>query len=159
MDGMDLTFKTEQGKFNYRVGAIILHDNKLLMVKNNKAPYFYSVGGRVKLHESAEEAVVREVYEETGIYMKIERLGFIHENFFTEDVTKERFHELSFFFYMKDMDSLNTICMSFTEDGAKEELQWIPLGKISDVYLYPEFFKEKLLNPLATVEHILTKEW
>ncbi|WP_243128300.1 hypothetical protein [Clostridium chromiireducens] len=59
MERMDLTFKTEQGKFNYRVGAIIMHDNKLLMVKNNKVPYFYSVGGRVKLHESAEETVVR----------------------------------------------------------------------------------------------------
>ncbi len=158
MEGMDLTFKTEQGKFNYRVGAIILHDNKLLMVKNNKAPYFYSVGGRVKLHESSEDAIVREVYEETGIHMEIERLGFVHENFFTEDITRERFHELSFFFYMKDMDALNTIFMSFTEDGAKEELQWIPLYKIADVYLYPEFFKEKLFNPLATVEHILTKE-
>jgi len=32
---MDCTFKTEEGKFNYRVGAIIIHDNKLLMVKNN----------------------------------------------------------------------------------------------------------------------------
>lgn len=158
MERMDLTFKTEQGKFNYRVGAIIIHDNKLLMVKNNKAPYFYSVGGRVKLNESAEEAVVREVYEETVTYMEIERLGFVHENFFTEDVTKERFHELSFFFYMKDMDALNTICMSFTEDGAKEELQWIPLDKIADVYLYPEFFKEKLSNQSAIVEHILTKE-
>jgi ADP-ribose pyrophosphatase YjhB (NUDIX family) len=158
MEGMDLTFKTEQGKFNYRVGAIIIHDNKLLMVKNNKAPYFYSVGGRVKLHESAEEAVVREVYEEIGIHMKVERLGFVHENFFSENVTKERFHELAFFFYMKDMDALNTICMSFTEDESKEELQWIPLDKIADVYLYPEFFKEKLSNQLDTVEHILTKE-
>lgn len=55
-------FTTEQGKFNYRVGAIIIHDNKLLMVKNKKAPYFYSVGGGVKLHESAEHAVVREVF-------------------------------------------------------------------------------------------------
>lgn len=159
MVGMDLTFKTEQGKFNYRVGAIILHDNKLLMAKNNKSPYFYSVGGRVKLHESANEAVVREVYEETGIYMEIERLGFVHENFFIEEDTKERFHELAFFFYMKDIDALNTICMSFTEDGAKEELQWIPLDEIADTYLYPEFFKEKLFNPLATVEHILTKEY
>ncbi len=155
---MDLTFKTEMGKFNYRVGAIIIHDNKLLMAKNNKSPYFYSVGGRVKLHETAEEAVKREVFEETGLHMEVEKLGFIHENLFVEDSTKERFHELAFFFYMKDMKELDTICMNFTECGEKEELKWIPLGKIKETYLYPEFFKEKLFHPSIGVEHILTVE-
>lgn len=125
---MDLTFKTDMGRFNYRVGAIIIHDNKLLMVRNNKAPYFYSVGGRVKLQETAGNAVVREVFEETGLHMEVERLGFIHENFFVEE--KERFHELSLFFYMKDRKEWDTICMSFTENGAKEELQWIPFDKL-----------------------------
>lgn len=155
---MDLIFKTDMGKFNYRVGAIIIHDNKLLMAKNNKSPYFYSVGGRVKLHETAEEAVKREVFEETGLHMEVEKLGFVHENLFVEDLTKERFHELAFFFYMKDMKELDTICMNFTECGEKEELKWIPLGKLKETYLYPEFFKEKLFHPSIGVEHILTVE-
>lgn len=155
---MDLTFKTEMGIFNYRVGAIIIHDNKLLMVKNSKSPYFYSVGGRVKLHETAEDAVIREVFEETGLHMEVEKLGFVHENFFTEEVTKEKFHELSFFFYIKDMGELSTICRSFTENGVKEELQWIPLNKLKETHLYPEFFKEKLFHSLVGLEHILTIE-
>ena len=67
MEKLDLTFKTEEGKFNYRVGAIIIKDNKILMVKNESAPYYYSVGGRVKLNETSEEAVLRETFEETGI--------------------------------------------------------------------------------------------
>lgn len=158
MSNIDLTFKTETGRFNYRVGAIIIHDDRLLMVKNNKAPYFYSVGGRVKLHETAEEAVLREIFEETGLHMEVERLGFIHENLFVEEVTKERFHELSFFFYIKDMDELDTICTSFTENGAKEELQWIPLNELEKRHLYPEFFKERLIHSSAGIEHILTIE-
>lgn len=44
----DITFPTKDGVFNMRVGAIILHDDKVLMVKNNRDPYYYSVGGRVK---------------------------------------------------------------------------------------------------------------
>lgn len=31
---MDITFKTEQGIFNYRVCAIITHNNKLLAMKD-----------------------------------------------------------------------------------------------------------------------------
>ena len=36
---MDLTFKTPYGRFNYRVGAIILHDGKVLLMRNPEVPY------------------------------------------------------------------------------------------------------------------------
>ena len=75
-----------------------------------------------------------------------------------EDVTKERFHELSFYFYIKDQEKLNIISNSYTEFGAKECLFWIPLDKLSDSYLYPEFFKEKLLSPSNELQHIVTVE-
>lgn len=38
---MDCTFKTGQGRFNYRVGAIIIHENNILMVKNSRDSYYY----------------------------------------------------------------------------------------------------------------------
>lgn len=155
---MDLTFKTEQGRFNYRVGAIIIRNNKLLMVKNETSPYYYSVGGRVHLHETAEEAVKREVYEETGLHLETERLAFVHENLFTEEYTGERFHELSFFYIMKDNPQLDTICMSFDEYGRKEFLEWIPLDKLKSTYLYPEFFKTELEKCSSELRHILTNE-
>ena len=44
---MDLTFHTPQGRFNFRVGAIIIRDEKVLLVKNPEVPYLYTVGGRV----------------------------------------------------------------------------------------------------------------
>ena len=68
---MDLTFRTSHGRFNYRVGAIIIHDGKLLLMKNPEAPYLYSVGGRVGYDETTEEAAVREVLEETSVHASI----------------------------------------------------------------------------------------
>lgn len=35
-----------------------------------RSEYLYSVGGRIKFGETAEEAVIREVYEETGVHME-----------------------------------------------------------------------------------------
>lgn len=55
----DLTVAVDDGILNIRVGAIIMRNNKILMVGNERSDYFYSVGGRVKFGESAEEAVVR----------------------------------------------------------------------------------------------------
>ena len=78
----DLCLSCGEGILNIRVGAIIMRDGKILMVGNENADYLYSVGGRIKFGETAEEAVVREVLEETGIKMEIDRLGFVHENFF-----------------------------------------------------------------------------
>ncbi|MDM5248581.1 hypothetical protein [Lysinibacillus sp. G4S2] len=40
----DITFPTKEGVFNMRMGAIILRDDKVLMVKNNRDPYYYYVG-------------------------------------------------------------------------------------------------------------------
>ena len=61
-DSMDCTFKTELGKFNYRVGVIIYSGRRVLMARNpkEKRAFYYSVGGRVRFGESMEEAAVRD---------------------------------------------------------------------------------------------------
>lgn len=81
----DMCVVCDDGFLNIRAGAIIIKDGKLLMVGNNRDNYLYSVGGRLKFGETAEEAVVREVFEETGVKMEIDRLGFVHENYFYGD--------------------------------------------------------------------------
>ena len=89
--GSDCTVEIDEGYINIRVGAIIMKNDKFLMVGNENYDYLYSVGGRIKFGETAEEAVVREVYEETGIRMEVDRLGFIHENYFYGDSGKVQF--------------------------------------------------------------------
>ncbi|HEX2945570.1 MAG TPA: NUDIX hydrolase [Clostridia bacterium] len=158
MEGQDLVFKTSQGRFNYRVGAIIIKDNKLLMVKNDSAPYYYSVGGRVKLNETSEEAVVRETYEETGIKLEIDRLVFLHEHFFHEEVTREHYHEIALFYLMKVNQNMDFVCKSFGEQGAKEHLHWLPVEGLDSINIYPEFFKTKLSRSIIGIQHIITKE-
>ena len=82
----DMSVPCDDGMINIRVGAIIMKDGKILMVGNKMHPeYIYSVGGRIKFGETAEEAVVREVFEETGVHMEVDRLGFVHENYFIGD--------------------------------------------------------------------------
>ena len=81
---MDCSFKQDNKKFRYRAAAIIFHDNKILFAKNDKDDYYYSVGGAVKFGETAEEAVVREVLEETGVQYEIDKLLFSMRIFLLE---------------------------------------------------------------------------
>ena len=157
--GSDMTVQCDDGLINIRVGAIILKDGKLLMVGNQRSNYLYSVGGRIKFGETAEQAVVREVYEETGVKMEIDRLGFIHENYFSDNVklgVDKLIYEISFFFYMKVPDDFSPKCDSFTDGGAKEFLKWISLS--DEQKIYPDFFKTELQNPHPGVRHFVTDE-
>lgn len=78
----DCCFTHEENWFRYRVGAIILEENSVLVATNDACDFCYSIGGGVHLDENAEEAVRREVLEETGLPYEIDRLAFVHENFF-----------------------------------------------------------------------------
>ena len=155
----DMCVACDKGILNIRVGAIIMKEGKLLMVGNDLADYLYSVGGRIKFGETAEEAIVREVLEETGVKMEIDRLGFVHENYFYGDSPAKLgklTYEISFYFYMKVPDTFAPVSESFTEDQSKEYLRWVSFDE--DIKMYPEFFRTELKNPADTVKHIMNDE-
>lgn len=159
---LDCSFTRENNWFRYRAGAIIIENECVLMIKNNKNSYYYSVGGGVHLGESAEEAVKREVFEETGVHYEIERLAFIHENFFIDNESFKNLncHEIAFYFLMKPRGTQKLIDnnISFTQFGTKEAPEWIPIEKYSQYKAYPEFFSYKLNNIFEkiNVEYIIT---
>ncbi len=155
----DMCVACDDGILNIRVGAIIMKDSKILMVGNERADYLYSVGGRIKFGETAEEAVRREVFEETGVKMEIDRLGFVHENYFYGDAPSnlgKLIYEISFFFYMKVPSDFAPISESFTEDNSKEHLKWVSLDE--NIKMYPEFFRTELKNRADTVKHFIKDE-
>ena len=144
----DMCVTCDDGILNIRVGAIIMKDGKVLMVGNERSNYLYSVGGRIKFGETAEEAVVREVYEETGVKMEIDRLGFVHENYFYGDAPTnlgKLIYEISFFFYMKVPNDFAPISDSFTEDNSKEFLKWVAPDE--NITIYPIRYSLILPSP------------
>ncbi len=159
MADQDMTVSCGGGYINIRVGAIIQSDNKLLMVGNDSHDYLYSVGGRIKFGETAEEAVEREVYEETGVKMEVDRLGFVHENYFYGDSPSNMgklIYEISFFFYLKVPNDFSPSCMSFTECGSKERLKWVSSDEKRTIY--PEFFRTELAKKHDGVKHFVSDE-
>ena len=155
----DMTVACDNGLINLRVGAIIMKNGKFLMVGNERSDYLYSVGGRIKFGETAEEAVIREVFEETGIRMETDRLGFVHENYFYGDAPTnlgKLIYEVSFFFYMKVPEGFEPAGNSFTEDESREYLRWVDAN--DDITIYPSFFRTELDHPVNTVKHFVTDE-
>lgn len=158
--GNDITIPCDNGLVNLRVGAIIMKDGKFLMVGNKRpASYLYSVGGRIKFGETAEDAVIREVYEETGVHLEIDRLGFVHENFFYADESSrfgKLIYEISFFYYMKVPEDFSPVCESVTFDSAEEYLVWI--APDDPVTYYPDFFRTELTHPVREIKFFRTDD-
>lgn len=158
-EARDLTLPAGGGVLNVRVGAIIRRGGAVLMVGGDALDYYYSVGGRIRFGETAEQAVLREVEEETGVRLEIDRLGFIHEDFFTGDLGEfsgRPVHEIGFYFYMKVPEDFEPVCGSMAVDGSAEHLIWVPLD--AEKTIYPTFFRTDLDRPAPGVVHIVTDE-
>lgn len=155
----DCGFTKDNGWFRYKATAIIIENGSVLFAKNDRDDYYYPVGGGVHIGEKAEEAVVREVYEETGIHYEIDRLAFIHENFFVGSGSLEGYncHEIAFYFLMKPRGTQELNSNSYSGE-VKEYMQWLPIKDLSKYKAFPTFFTEKLSNLQSCVEHIVTDE-
>ena len=142
---MDISYHEGGGKFNYRVCAVMVHEGKLLAMRDERSPYYYLPGGRVKLGETAEDAVLRELREELGISAAIRRPLWLNQGFFTEDVDQLRYHELCLYFLM-DFTGTDLLArgQSFRRDEGvhSHRFTWLPFESLADAYFYPLFLKE-----------------
>lgn len=146
---MDISFKNGNEKFNYRVCAIIINEDKILAMKDECSPYFYLPGGRVKIGETAEHAVLRECEEELQTKPQIIRPLWLNQAFFTEDVSKIRFHEICVYFLM-DISKTDLLSKGETfvlsENGIEHSFEWLPFERLKNEYFYPTFLKKDIYN-------------
>lgn len=146
---MDISFKIDNEKYNYRACAIIIEDDTILVMHDERSPYAYLPGGRVKMGETAEHAVVREVQEELGIASKIIRPLWLNQAFFKEAVDQLHYHELCIYFLM-DISESGLLAkgerFTLTEGKHVHTFEWLPFEKLKDAYFYPLFLKEDIFH-------------
>ena len=157
----DCGFTTDNKWFRFRAAAIIVEDGYVLFAGNETADYYYSIGGAVHMGESAEEAVKREAFEETGVRYEVDKLAVIHENFFYEKIKGmpevHDCHEIAFYFLMKPRGTRELKSNSYTL-GVKENMYWLPVAELDKYRAYPSFMKEYLETSHNGIEHIITDE-
>lgn len=146
---MDISFTMDKDKFNYRVCAMMIDDNKILAMHDERSPYFYLPGGRVMMGETAEHAIVREIEEELGVTPKIIRPLWLDQAFFKEDVDNLNYHELCIYFLM---DTTNTDLrlkgqkFSLLEGQHQHDFEWLDFKRLKDEYFYPIFLKQAIFE-------------
>ncbi len=77
------------------VGAVILHEGRLLLIQRGQEPLkgeWSLPGGAVETGETLEEALVREVFEETGLNVQVlEQVG-VFDRISRDEQRRVRYH-------------------------------------------------------------------
>ncbi len=146
---MDITFDTDDGRFNYRVCAVLLDQGRILAMHDERSPYWYLPGGRVRMGERAEDAVLREVREELGIEARILRPLWLSQAFFNEDVARVDYHELCLYFLL-DASGTDLLLRGDQFRGPERrhvhDFAWLPFDRLRDEYFYPLFLKTEIFH-------------
>ena len=146
---MDITFDTDDGRFYYRVCALMLDGERILAMHDERSPYWYLPGGRVRMGERAEDAVLREVREELGIEARIVRPLWLSQSFFNEDVVRVDDHELCLYFLL-DAAGTDLLLRGDRFRGPERrhvhDFQWLPFERLKDEYFYPLFLKTDIYH-------------
>jgi len=125
------------------VGAVALLDDAVLLVRRGRGPAAgeWSVpGGRVERGETVHMAVVREVLEETGLEVVVDRfLGWVER-------IDDAYHFVILDFAVTVLDA--SVAAVAGDDAA--EVAWVPLDEVSELRLVDglyEFLREVNVLP------------
>ncbi len=152
-----VTFISGNARFTYRVGAIIIRDDNVLLMRNLAEDYWFVPGGRAEIGESAAKALAREIAEELGVTARVERLIWINENFFRVGETYH--HELALYFSVAIPAEIHLdLSMTFyidEVDGSRFEVAWHRRDALKEVHLVPAFLTEALTDIPGSVRHVV----
>jgi ADP-ribose pyrophosphatase YjhB (NUDIX family) len=152
-----LNFAHDKGRFNFRTAAVILHRDQVLIHRAERDSFWTLPGGRVEFGESASAALTREMQEELGVSIKVERLLWLVENFFTYEA--EDFHELALYFLATlppetDLTTKNEPIKG-NEEGVPLIFQWHRVDALTGIEFYPTFLKEGLKAIPENTEYVI----
>ena len=141
-----ITFSGVSGRFSHRVVGVAVRGEEVLLHRAVTDDFWALPGGRGELLEPAEATLRREMLEELGVEVRVERLLWVVENFYTFKGTGH--HELALFFLMAlPPDSPQAAAREpfrGDEDGLELVFEWHPRATLDRVRLYPTFLRAAL---------------
>lgn len=148
--GNDVEVPRASLKFRPTAYALIVHEGNVLVVKVRSTGKLALPGGGVELGERLESALQREVWEETGIDIAVERYLTFRESLFHYDPSGNSYHCYLFYYRCRPL-TFTLKSNEEIEDGEAESPHWIPLADLTDEnYQGPDGMMQEIHTLLAT---------
>ena len=106
------------------VYAIMVRDGRVLLMKMRHTGKYHPPGGGISVGERMEDALKREIREETGIEVEVERFARFEELFFYYDPSGTAYHGLHFY-YLCHPKTLTLLDDTQVKDDAAGKPRWV----------------------------------
>ena len=112
--------------------AVVIDKGNVLLLETKHTGKYWFPGGAVELGETLEESMKRELKEETGIEIEVEKFLKVNEIFFYYDPLDEAYHNFSFFYLCKPKTT--TLMADDLVDPEEESIKprWISLKDLTE---------------------------
>jgi ADP-ribose pyrophosphatase YjhB (NUDIX family) len=155
-----ISFDTDGHRFNFRAVAVITTRDHVLLHMLEGDEYWSLPGGRVEAGEDAATAVAREMREELDIQVKVGRLLWIVENFFTGGGRPH--HEVGLYFATEAPPDARILDFSMrhagNEQGRKLEFAWFNRHELASIDVRPAFLRNALAQDPLQFAHVVSRD-
>ncbi len=148
----DILFDVDGTLFSYRIGGVLIRDNKILLTKGGDD---YSLpGGHSQIGETSKETIIREFKEETGLDIEPINVIATYENFFK--LNEKNCHQVCIYYRLKMIDGRQEVIPN--PDTTDIKFVWLELEELKNINLYPIGLSDQILNNNTDKTHFIYKE-
>lgn len=158
----DILYKDNDFVFSYRVGGILIHNDKILLQKPKNDDYSI-IGGHVSRMETTEQTLKREFEEELHAEIKVDNLMAVGEVFFPWG--NKSCHQISLYYRVRLQDE-NSIPLDgvfsgyddFDNEKINLDFCWVALEDLKNKTVYPTELMPHILSGEDNVFHFISKQ-
>ncbi|MFM0305601.1 NUDIX domain-containing protein [Paraburkholderia sediminicola] len=155
-----ISFDTGSHRFNLRAAAVIYQDEYVLLHQVEGEDFWCLPGGRVEPGEHASQTVIREMQEEVGASVHIEKTLCIVENFFSYNGRPN--HEIGFYFVARLESGSTLLDLAVSHQGSEGSkrltFSWISRQRLSEIEMRPVFLRQLLQADHIALAHVIQRE-
>lgn len=162
--GRDILFKQEEFVFSYRVGGILIQDEKILLQRPTNGNDYAIIGGHVACMETTIETLKREYEEELHAKIEADKLMAVGEIFFPWG--KKPCHQICMYYNVHLIDvgniPLEGCFHGYDElDNERIDLEfcWVPLKELNNgLKMYPVELVPYILGDRNETVHFISMQ-
>ena len=155
-----ISFDTGSHRFNLRAAAVIFHDEYVLLHQVEGDDFWCLPGGRMEPGEHAAQTVIREMEEEVGASVQIEKTLCIVENFFSYNGRPN--HEIGIYLVARLEPGSPLLDLAVSHSGHERNkrltLTWVARQRLSEIDVRPIFLRQLLQADRVALAHVIQQE-
>lgn len=150
----DFLFADEGCICDLRAVGVLVKNGHIFVQRERDGNEYALPGGHVKIGETLESGLVREFREEVGVDIRVQRLLWSEECFWTWKGRQA--HSIAFYYRIEADDLPDGGEFVPHRDNGRVVVGWLDIGALGDVTVYPRFLPDEIHRLDGPIKHFVS---